>query len=311
MPTKPLGSILDRDLSRAKGREAIELMSPLLQELVNYATNELERCAASLPQKIDENVAILVLYRHMIEMTDGIEVLLSQSCSYAAIPLLRSSFEALLSLEYILQSDTDYTERSLSWLVYYVHQGIEAYERLDPSTNRGRETKVLFDTDIIVSNVPKPPRELLWKLRENLQTILARPHIQQIELEYSKNVRVRNWYQLFGGPADLRALAARLKRGGQYEILYRLWSTTAHAQDFQSFIDVSDGRSAINRSRDPNEIGQIAGHAANLILEGTRRILMKTSPGGEKAWGTWYVAEVSERYLKLWSPVVPSWESLA
>ena len=35
------------------------------------------------------------------------------------VPLLRSSFEAVLALEYILESD--YRQRSLAWLVSYIH----------------------------------------------------------------------------------------------------------------------------------------------------------------------------------------------
>ena len=40
-----------------------------------------------------------------MEMTDGIEVLISQACVVPAIPLLRSSFEALISMEYILEKE--------------------------------------------------------------------------------------------------------------------------------------------------------------------------------------------------------------
>ena len=81
--TKPLESILYRELSMAEAKEIIELASPLMQELVNYATNVLARCATSrtLSGREDEDVAALALYRHVIELTDGIEVLLSRSCS--------------------------------------------------------------------------------------------------------------------------------------------------------------------------------------------------------------------------------------
>lgn len=299
MPTKPLKSILDRELSKAEAKELIELASPLLQELVNYSTNALVRCATigNLSGREDEDVAVLALYRHMIETTDGIEVLLSQSCSTAAIPLLRSSFEALLSIEYILQNEADYIQRSLSWLVGYVHKHLEMYERLDPSTNRGRDAKSLFDKDKIASKMQFPPAADAQKPMRNLQTILAKPHIQPIEAEYDKCKKPR-WYALFSGPSNLRMLADYLRRGGQYEILYRDWSTTAHAQDFLPFMArTSKGERTIGRLRHIREFKQVASHASAFVLDATRHVLSKYRPGENLA--TWYKREVQEPYRAL------------
>jgi hypothetical protein len=151
VPTKPLEPILYRELSEVEAKEFIDIASSLLQELVNYGTNALVRCATSVSGKVDEDIAILALYRHIIEMTDGIEVLVSQSCAIPAIPLSRSSFEASLSMEYILEKDAEYIRRSLAWLVGYVHKRLDMYERFDPSTSKGQEFKRLFDQDKTVS----------------------------------------------------------------------------------------------------------------------------------------------------------------
>ena len=159
MPTEPLKTVLDRDLSRVAVKQSLPIVSPLLQELVNYSTHALIRCATSATgaRKRDEDIAVLVLYRHIIEMTDGIEVLLSQGCSVPAIPLLRSSFEALLSLQYILESESEYGQRSLAWLVGYVHERVDTYEHLDPETNKGGATQKLIEDDEIASEAALPP----------------------------------------------------------------------------------------------------------------------------------------------------------
>src|SRR5205085_1346709 len=99
MPTKPLEAALDRDFSRVAAKELIEIASPLLQEIVNFGTNALQRCHISATGGEDEDIAALLLYRQIIEFTDGIEVLVSQACVVPAIPLLRASFEASLALE--------------------------------------------------------------------------------------------------------------------------------------------------------------------------------------------------------------------
>ena len=98
MPTDSHPAILDRDLSVAGARPAIELVTNTLGEVINYSTWALVRCQASGTGEADEGLAPLTLYRHLIEMTDGIEVLLGRCCPGPAIPLLRSSYEARLAL---------------------------------------------------------------------------------------------------------------------------------------------------------------------------------------------------------------------
>ena len=51
MPTEPLKSILDRDLSKTLGKQTIELAVPLLRELVNDATHVFARCHDSAKGK--------------------------------------------------------------------------------------------------------------------------------------------------------------------------------------------------------------------------------------------------------------------
>lgn len=300
MPTKPLETILWREMSIVEARDAIQVVTPLLQELVNYATNALARCADSAPKNPDENSAILALYRNIIEATDGIEVLLSQSCTASSVPLLRTSFEALLAIEYIVEDRSKYIQRSLAWLVSYAHNRLDSIESLDPSTKKGMQAKALFEADPITSLASiLPPQDMVQKSETLLRTFLRAPHIQPIEAEYIKT-RPKKWCQLFGGPSNLRALAEELNYGGRYQILYRQWSTIAHAEDFFTFIETRNGTPTIARLRDPRKVAEMAGFAASFLLEATRKILLQLRPGEEASFATWYKQEVQERYRKLY-----------
>ena len=148
MPTEPLEALLYRDLSKVAAKEIIGIASPLLQELVNYSTNVFRRCETSTTGNENEDVAVLMLYLHIIEIVDGIEVLISQSCPAPAEPLVRSAFEALLSIEYILEAD--YVQRSLSWLSIYAHNRLKFYESLDPANPKGQD----FQKALAYENLP-------------------------------------------------------------------------------------------------------------------------------------------------------------
>jgi len=293
--TEPLESILYRELSKVEAKDNIGVASSLLQELVNYATKALARCATSASGGVDEDLALLVLYRHITEMTDGIEVLISQACPNPAKLLVRSSFEGLLSIEYILEEDQHYVRRTLAWLVDYVHQRLDLYERLDVSTAKGKQFEKLYDNDKVASNIPLPPLVEVQKAQANLRSFLSKPHIQPIEAEFRKHKGRPHWYQLFGGPSSLWALADHLERGAWYEFSYRYLSRVAHAQDLLAFIDRTvEGEQAIGRLRDPSQIEEVTTYAASFMLTATRLVLGKFRPGEDLS--RWYKREVLERY---------------
>lgn len=132
MLTEPYKPIIDRDLLKNLPRKnLIDEVTATLREAVNYATNVFHRCEESRRGRKEESLPALVCFLHMIQMTDAIEVLLSSGCGPPASILLRSSFEAKLAVEYILEHDSK--RRGYSWLACNVLQEIEVLERFSSS----------------------------------------------------------------------------------------------------------------------------------------------------------------------------------
>lgn len=268
-----------------------------MQELVNYGTNAFKRCETSAAGNENDDLAVLMLYLHIIEMADGVEVLISQSCPVPAEPLVRSIFEAMLSIEYILEAN--YVQRSLSWLAMYVHNRVDSYESLDLSSPRGQLFQKALDDDKSAKNVTLPTQVKVQAAIANLQHLLARPQFQSIEAE----IRLQNkllkrkpqWYQLFGGPKNLRELARHLKREAQYVAFYGHWSSISHAHDVSRFIGKTpDGGGRLKILRDPSGIHGITLNAATMVLNATRLVLGKFRP--EENIASWYKREIHERF---------------
>jgi hypothetical protein len=240
----------------------------------------------------------VALYRHIIEMTDGIEVLISQGSVMPTVPLLRSSFESLLYQEYIVENDQEYTRRSLSWLVGYVHQRLALYERLDPTTNRGKAFQQFVQADTIASKIPYPSPADLQRAVANLESFLRRPHIQTIEAEFSGYPRTPQWYRLYKGPSDLAALAQHLGKRALYDMLYRSWSRTAHGQDLLAFLGrTPEGEGAINPIRNTQDLRMVASYGAMFLVEATRHTIGIIRPG--ESIDPWYAREIFGRYQQL------------
>jgi len=303
MPTKPFEPLLYRELRKIEAKEVIEIASPLLQEEVNYATNAFQRCQASSTGAKDEDLPLLVSYLHVIEMTDGIEGLVSQSCPIPAIPLLRSSFEALLTIDYILEAD--YQRRVFAWLVCYVRERLSEYEMFDHSHPRGKEFFATLATDEASKYMKLPSFPNLAQAIQNLKSLLINnPNYQVADSEYqslkSRLRRKPNWYSLFGGPSNLRELARYLSRGAQYDILYRYWSRVTHADDLSRFLAKTDeGYLAIKPIRNPEELKNVSRIASTFILDATRKMLGKFRAGELASFGRWYVREARKRHRAL------------
>ena len=300
MPTKPLESILYRDLSKAQARPIIELASSVLQELVNFASNALVRCATSIKGQENEDLALLSLYRHIMEMTDGVEVLISQSSVTPAIPLIRSSFEALISMEYIVEDNAHYVTRSLAWLVDYVHRRLRLYGSLDPSTPRGQEFQQALSQDKTLNTIALPPQADVSQALANLQGLLAKPQLAAMDQDFMQLRGQRKWYRLYGGPNNTRGLAHHVGRAAEYDFLYREWSRVSHAHDFAPFIARTlDGKGAIRGIRDPSDLKNTAIFAATFMLGATRTLIGKFRPGEDIR--TWYLRDIRPRYTQLLS----------
>lgn len=308
MPIKePLETILDPNMSRVLARETIQIASPLLRELVNDATHVFARCVGSSIRKEGEDIPVLFSYLHIIEMTDAIEVLVSQACAVPIIPCLRSSFEALLSMKYILQED--YTRRSSAYTVTHAHRRIHDYELLDPDTQRGHEFLESLQKDearqYMVSETPNALQKRAKEAIQNLRHLISKDANNETELEYQqlkkKSHKRLEWYRLFNGPSSLRELASRLNYRARYDLLYRWWSNIAHASDLSRFITkTKGGKGAIRPLRSVDELAQLAGFAAWIMLEAKTMVLEKFRPEEGSRIAEWYVREIQKRFLGLY-----------
>ncbi|MBN1160947.1 MAG: hypothetical protein JXA17_03255 [Dehalococcoidales bacterium] len=302
MPTKPFEKLLYRELRKVEAKKIIDIASPLLSEEINYATWIFMRCQDSMKGTApDEALPILVSYYHVIEMTDGIEVLFSQSCAVPAIPLLRSAFEALLTIEYILKENSQ--RRAFSWLVCYTHNRIKLYELFDISTQKGREFKAALTSSGLDKYTDFQAIPNIKKSIENLKSLLGSPGYKIAEDEYQEyktRKKTINWYNLFNGPNDLRSLSKYLNRLPEYDLLYRGWSNIAHAVDLSHFLSrTKSGSPSFRPLRNHEELAQVAKMASIFIIDATKQMINKYRHGENKNFGTWYLKEVRQSYLSL------------
>ncbi len=208
--------ILDREKAKIRAKPVVDLASPLLKEVVDKGCSIYALCL-EITQRTDLHKPALDLYRHVLKMTDAVQVLIENSCDNSVDPLSRSALEAVLSLEYLFQKD--YKHRSLVWRYYRLRKDLQQY---DPEKQ---------DDDVRERWNELEPREkaVLNKIHERLKSDEYKGIHHRCE-DY--NLR-QPWYHwvLDGakrGPADFRKLAEELGMLLLYKTVWKPYSREAH-----------------------------------------------------------------------------------
>ncbi len=308
MPTNPPTRLLDRDLSKALIREWINLANPLLREVVNYGVAAFARCLQT-GKGGSENLAILMPYLHLLEMVDGIQILLAEAAPSPAQLQLRSAFEALLTIEYITEADT--MRRAHAYLVTDIYRRLATIRAMDPNTAEGKRARERMAADAYTGSTQLVSIEDSEAAIKIIETTLQKPHWKEASVEYQmlkRSLKRRPvWHQLYGGPKSVEKLATYLNRPAHYDILYRPWSETAHASDtiYRKLTAERAGEAAVRRLRDTAEFHNTVGLAVTFALRATRRILSHYRPQEIPAFTQWYVREVREAFARFVGPTLP------
>jgi len=305
VPSDEFKEVIDRGFSKAAARQAIDLAETLLREVVNHASAAFRRCIAEIGPEEDLHIAPFYLYRHVVEQIDGVQVLLSEACATASIPVIRTAFEACLHLEFILQERQKFERRSYCWWCDHLRSELSTYERVDPDTKSGQEFWAAWVSQI--GEAIELPPDLLRGAKDSIRRRLALPHLQEANEELDRLSRSNRkpsprrkvpWFAAYGGPSNRRELARILKRLAEYDRLYRYWSSVVHGEDADLYlITLADYRGAFRPVRDPKDLPRIASLAVALMLRATRSMVTFYRPGEDLA--PWYKREIQGPWKQL------------
>ena len=259
------------------------------------------------------HATVTLLTRHVCEFIDGVSVLSASGCNESCKPLLRSAFEAFISVCYILEKDTE--RRALAYQVVHAHNRIKLYRSMMPTEQAGQELRKTIQSDPIGVKVNLPILDY-QKAIDNLENLFLRPEYAGVEQAWqmAKNQSrgEPKWFSLFGGPINIRALAIQTKHGGWYELLYRRWSEAVHAGGILDNVAISaNGQSVFRPIRHPDGLQATVSLAGGLCISLARQLIEHYAPDRKKEMDAAYVSTLQKRYLEVSSRkplITASWK---
>lgn len=200
MTSKPFSGLLDYDLSLStKEKKRYKDVLDEMTELVHYSTNLFARCSQSFENSDLSAFIVFFNFRNAIELADAIRSLSENCITVPSSILIRSMFETLLNIEYILESDIHYNKRAMSYLYY---------SRLNDKkvTQLMLDAKIKNDPDSIINFLSiKLDKEInLNNLLDRNNELLSKTYLKEITdcpkykiTKNGKKIILRNWFSLF------------------------------------------------------------------------------------------------------------------
>lgn len=299
MPTKAPETLYSPDWIKSQLKPVLDVVNPLLSELLQYGLTLFARCAnlRASDENGDENLPILFVYRHLLEMLDSVAIQIAECAPAPAALQLRAMFEALLTIEYITRDKSRTRERDGISL----QDGAEASTILplsqDPNTSEGAALqKFIAGEPFLQEWKGQDPARIAERVTE-IDKILQIPELQAIATEYKslrKKTRDPEWYSLFNGPANIARLAQALNRAASYRILYGEWSDRTHSADAIDRILTHDasGRTYARSLRDVSELNTAIDFAMTFTIDASRLLVRHYCPADEIDFAKWYAEEV-------------------
>jgi Family of unknown function (DUF5677) len=293
---------LNRDISASGAHKLVEQARPVLQAAIDRAALVLDACQSGPSAEPDEDLPVLMSFMHLVEMADGVEILLSSASVHPAKLLLRSMLEALLTIDYILETDT--RRRAFAWLVVRAHRRLTAFESMSSKTQSGKDLSLQIANDDIQIDLAQIPETEIDSAIANTREQLKEPNYCVAEAEYRRTKRLlkRNpeWFALYGGPVSIRDLAWKLRRLSTYQYLYKTWSELTHAGHGGRYLTTTkDGKAAFYALRNATDLLSVAHFASSFLLDAMQSMLRKYAPDELRAFSEWYVNEFRVGYLGL------------
>lgn len=295
MPTKPSEDFIPRNIGYPEIQEILNQYSSALEEVINFASHVANWCSEKIHGG-EELAPLCLSFRHIFELIDAISLLVKYSCIEPCKNLLRSVFESVLAVRYILEKNTDI--RGTDFMTCCWHHEINELRKGDPDDNIYKKLLAIIRKTVNMKDKRLPETPNVKERIKILEAHLNSSKYVESEKEYTRlkksTGRKPDWYSMHGGPSNIECLASHLGLALQYEIYYREWSGLVHG--FDIIIDnieaAGHDQALLSQIRLPTNAFDVTQKAMNFGLEIIPLFVEYFVPEKAQEMKDWYLKEI-------------------
>ena len=288
------------DLKAALGK-----LAKYVSDTVAFGSKVFDWCLSATTGGGNPTLAQLVpllFIRNALERADAISILVGQSAIEPARILQRSLLEIVFCVSYMLQQDT--ADRTAAYVVTKTHQELKEIDRMDASTQQGKQFRSKFGNDIFLDQMLLSQPSNLQSMRTDRVSRLALPAYAKAEAEYQRLIssgrKSPAWHSFFSGPPTVEQIALTIDMPGLYELWYRGWSQDVHASNaFSGLHRAADGTMHVLRFRVPTDAESTTSETLSLLLYLFQVAVQEYDSGKEGEYVDWYVNNMHQPYREV------------
>jgi hypothetical protein len=264
MKVRPVPEVLSRKPNKEL-KKILDLYANSIDEIINFGTHLILWDINKKRDGKDYFIPSLML-RNIVELGDGISILIRKSSIDPAAIVLRSLFEATLGLLYLLEEDEK--RRAHCYMVSIKKKELKLYEKFLSQQQPYKQ---------LSSELKLDPNSLRSRI-DNIQKLFKKPLFKEASEEYDsihqKERRAPNWYYLYGGPRDIQRLAKRLDKSMEYEFIYRKLSEHVHSNgEMKALVFTGEGYANVIQIRDFEQTKDVFSYTISCLLEAFKKIV--------------------------------------
>lgn len=284
-------SIIDRLKNEAEANIIYAKQIELLIDFVNYGSSLITRAYSSSKRNIDDIMIIAVLLKHIIQMIDGVQVLVSAGNSQTATLQARSAFEAYIYMSWIMKSDS--IRKARFYYVYEIRKQRKWALRAKPeSKERERFNEIYKDFNL---SKALDWYELAEIGRKNLSAInanLAHPALKEINETIERTKRL-DWYKCYDVRLNsIKDLAEKVGELAIYDLYYTRFSDVMHASSYKDQIQIKNKYVLFEPIRTLSDAPMVILLCCHVAIHGYKAIINRYFPSG--------MLDFSKKYISDW-----------
>lgn len=239
----------------------------------------------------EEYAPVFSSYMHILNMVDGISIMIKKGATDGIKPLLRSLFETSLYFEYMLKETK--LKGVISYQVAYANNEIKTRKMFDHETDSGKNFAESFLKEYghyIESFSENESNKFLYQLLESEPYLSVNNEWKR--LKKLKRGNHPNWYNLYSDIRNLKELATYLTKEAKYNFLYKDLSSFLHGSQTMKNVKSSNGIGVIPGIRNVEGIENYTSFTIE-IISGIYRLIEP------RKFAKWYVEHISDDYKKI------------
>ena len=288
-----LTSIINRLESEVNANATYSKQIELLIDFVNYGSSLIARAYDSSKRDIDDVMIIAVLLKHIVQMLDGVQVLISAGNTHVATLQARSAFEAYLNMLWIMKGDSK--RKARFYYVFELRKQRKWALRATPNTQEREKFMELYKEYDFVKAINWD--ELAAIAKANLSAInstLSKPALKPIN-DMAEKTNYLDWYKALG-VQSIKILAKEVNELPIYDLYYGKFSDVMHASSYRDQIKVMSGRIELQPIRYLTDAQTVILMSCHVATKGYRAIIERYRPGE--------LPNFKQKYITDWSATV-------